>query len=690
MGLNAAIGDYTASPTRGIKIVASDEGGSRLEEIELYDRVHAVIIGIDRYPNLPPNRQLSYAVSDAKKMERMLRSRFVVHEIHTLYDNDATRDGILNLLYGTLSKVSKKDGIFFFYAGHGGQETTDYGDFGYIVPHNGSFDDPARNISMTLIKEDISKKIPAKHIFYVMDACYGGLLLETRGGEKEGTKRDLAYLKRIAGEPVRQVLTAGSSNEQVLDRGPYDSSVFTGRLLQAMEEADDFITASELSTQVMERVFSDARTRGHTQTPQHGRLFGRGDFVFMPSSRKKLTSIQDEIKALEANLARLDTFLASAEETEKKAEMQRAEREQAAARAKLEARKLEEARLLEQQNKLRAKQEQARQEEESRRNKEAMEEERLAKLREVVSEKRKTARTSMTSSLESTVAELGRVNADLMEIRGQYRDELKKRILAQLEEHKQGYDPSTFVKDEFETQAEYEARVAKATGNQSAENRRAFGNIANTVSKEYYAMTDPLMDQMVQMGQSTFDVIGRNETTISLGTYVAEREVFPVTVASTSAAPFPFKVKSDLKVPRSGARQFKQNYLNGFMVAEVRLQPATEKAVVPVGAKIVDESQDRRYELFEARFIDLGNSMVYDTQQKIVWLTRKSNKNIGNEAAKKYCDTMDHMGIRGWRLPKNSEIKNLKDPLTKRTYKLVTGGMEKPCFYYSTVRSSPA
>ena len=60
---------------------------------------------------------------------------------------------------------------------------------------------------MTLLKEDISKKLPAKHVFYVMDACYGGLLAVTRGSLDKKNERNLVYLEKITQEPVRQVLT---------------------------------------------------------------------------------------------------------------------------------------------------------------------------------------------------------------------------------------------------------------------------------------------------------------------------------------------------------------------------------------------------------------------------------------------------------------------------------------------------
>lgn len=80
---------------------------------------------------------------------------------------------------------------------------------------------------------------------------------------------------------MRLVLAAGSKGQTVLDGGRNGHSVFTGRFLQALEEADGYITAKEIGYTVPEKVFYDAQDRGHKQQPQFGRLSGQGDFVFM-------------------------------------------------------------------------------------------------------------------------------------------------------------------------------------------------------------------------------------------------------------------------------------------------------------------------------------------------------------------------------------------------------------------------
>ena len=95
---------------------------------------------------------------------------------------------------------------------------------------------------MVELRDNVSKLLKAKHIFFVMDACYSGTLLATRA-IKRLDKIDYAYLQSITSEPARQVLAAGGKNEQVLDGGLNGHSIFTGRFLEMLRKANGFITS---------------------------------------------------------------------------------------------------------------------------------------------------------------------------------------------------------------------------------------------------------------------------------------------------------------------------------------------------------------------------------------------------------------------------------------------------------------
>ncbi len=308
-----------AEKTRGFSVVARDEKTGEMKRLKLYDRSYAVIIGIDWYKNMPL-KSLENAVSDAKGVEKTLKTNFEFDDIFTLYNEEATKDGILDTLMDKLGrKTTKEDAVFIFWSGHGYTEKTGYGELGYLIPYDGSFDSMRKNISMTILRDDISKTIKAKHVFYVIDACYSGLLLAKKGGKRK-TERSLSYLKDITKEDVRQILTAGGKDQEVLDGGPFGYSVFTGRFIQALKEAKDYIIASELSSNIKRKVYSDARARNHKQKPQSGELFGLGDYVFIPAKsmeaelkEAQLKEFNEGITSKSKELIRLEKMLAEEE-----------------------------------------------------------------------------------------------------------------------------------------------------------------------------------------------------------------------------------------------------------------------------------------------------------------------------------------------------------------------------------------
>ncbi|MGB4600646.1 MAG: caspase family protein [Trichlorobacter sp.] len=316
-----------AADTRGLRVVAKDPASDQTGEVQLYNKSYAVIIGIDRYKNLSPDRQLKNAVKDARGIEATLKKQYRFDRIFTLHDQQASRDAIMRLLTAELPGIiSKDDALFIFWAGHGNQVKTHDGDLGYLIPYDGNSEGIYGNITMSQLKDDISRAIPAKHIFYAFDACYSGLLT-TRAVDRT-PRRDLSYLKNITNERVRQILTAGSKGQEALDGGPRGHSVFTGRLIEVLEATGDYITANELQSILKERVYQDARARGHEQTPGFGALYGGGDFVFIPVQQNRLGDITATSAARQKELEQLKKAEAEAAAAKQK-EQQELARKQA-------------------------------------------------------------------------------------------------------------------------------------------------------------------------------------------------------------------------------------------------------------------------------------------------------------------------------------------------------------------------
>lgn len=260
-----------------------------------YHQSHALIIGINRYLNTGP---LGYAVNDAKAVYDRLTSEydFQHDNVQLLLDEAATSEAIRRafLRFADQNLVGVDDRIIVFFAGHGTTRRGARGEVGYLVPHDADLED----LSTLLRWDDLTRNseiIAAKHILFVMDACYGGLAVTRAVGA--GSVRFIKdMLKRIS----RQVLTAGKADETVADAGgPLPGhSVFTGHFLQGLDgaaaTADGVITASGLMAYVYGRVSADA---GSFQTPHFGHIDGDGDFIFRmpPVSQAEGTKSEDAL-----------------------------------------------------------------------------------------------------------------------------------------------------------------------------------------------------------------------------------------------------------------------------------------------------------------------------------------------------------------------------------------------------------
>jgi hypothetical protein len=264
--------------TRGLEVVAVAPAAP---SSQVYRRRVALVVGINDYRE--PSLALGYAVADAESVAAVLDERFGFDEVITLYDAAADRQGVLDAL-SALSALEPDDAVLIFWAGHGATvPRADGGEDGYLLPWDGSRLDPDHpaNLTMTELRTRIGRDIPARHKLLVVDACYSGLLAVRDAPALPA--HSTAYLQAVLHKPAFQILTAGQADQTVLDEGPGENSVFTGELLLALEEADDFVTATELALIVQRRVQAAAFAQGgHDQRPDFGRVSGTGDFVLVP------------------------------------------------------------------------------------------------------------------------------------------------------------------------------------------------------------------------------------------------------------------------------------------------------------------------------------------------------------------------------------------------------------------------
>ena len=280
---------------------------------DIYDNSYALIIGIDKYENV---RSLDYAVKDAEDIQSMLIDKFHFQQdnIVLLKDEEATKTSIIQEFSNITKKAGANDRVLIFFAGHGKtQDLPDGGEMGYLMPVNGD----EKDLYISAIDMDELRKISllseAKHILYLVDACYGGIASVGSRGLDANTTTD--YLKKITQYKSRQIISAGGRDEEVIEKAEWGHSAFTKNLLSGLRDAkadidsDHIITAQELGAYLKRKVTIDS---DYQQTPKIRNLTtDEGEFVFISQIlTDKLSDTEDDkLKNIETEMAQIKELL---------------------------------------------------------------------------------------------------------------------------------------------------------------------------------------------------------------------------------------------------------------------------------------------------------------------------------------------------------------------------------------------
>jgi len=250
---------------------------------DIYDNSYALIIGIDKYENV---QNLNYAVKDAESIQDILVNTFAFPKdnVKVLKNEDATKQNIIQAFSDITTKAEDKDRVLIYFAGHGDtDDLPEGGEMGYLLPVDGDNE----NLFVTSIAMDDLKRISlmskAKHLLYLIDACYGGIAaIGSRGLDSKTTPN---YIDKITKNKSRQIITAGGRGEQVIEKSEWGHSAFTLNLNRGLKDGnadldgDGYITANELGLFLKKKVTIDSENQ---QTPQYGRMTSQeGEFVFI-------------------------------------------------------------------------------------------------------------------------------------------------------------------------------------------------------------------------------------------------------------------------------------------------------------------------------------------------------------------------------------------------------------------------
>jgi tetratricopeptide (TPR) repeat protein len=251
-----------------ITVIAFDLKGNRAEQSFVVERPiketvaapkettstngknYALLIGTDDYDEW---EKLNNPVHDAKTIADELKTSY---KFETEVVTNAKKEQILVKLREYAKKTYEpNDQLFIFVAGHG--HFDEVFKEGFLVAKDSKKEDEsgASFISHHLLRSNINN-INCKHIFLVMDVCFGGTfdpLVAKRGGTTEYdniSKHE--FIARKLRFKTRRFLTSGGK-EYVSDGRPGMHSPFARRLLEALRGfggSDGILTIGEIISQV--------------------------------------------------------------------------------------------------------------------------------------------------------------------------------------------------------------------------------------------------------------------------------------------------------------------------------------------------------------------------------------------------------------------------------------------------------
>ncbi len=241
---------------------------------------YALVIGNDHYRHWDP---LKNAIADATAISKILRERY---GFQVTLLKDASRRDTLKALNQFRKKLTERDNLLIYYAGHGYLEPDI--DRGYWIPVEAELNDNSDWILLPTIT-DLLQLMTAKHILVVADSCFAGKLTRTslaklRPGLSEDAR--LEMLRTLAQKRVRTAMTSGGV-QPVLDSGGEGHSVFANALLGVLQENTDILETERLFWAVRTRVMRSATRLNVEQIPTYSpiHLAGHeslGDFIFVP------------------------------------------------------------------------------------------------------------------------------------------------------------------------------------------------------------------------------------------------------------------------------------------------------------------------------------------------------------------------------------------------------------------------
>ncbi len=140
-------------------------------------------------------------------------------------------------------------------------------------------------LSMDEVKR-LTELVAAKHVLFLVDACYGGLSAVTSRALPKESER---YLQKVTSAEAVQIITAGTKDEQVVESSLWGHSAFAKAIIEGFQtrlvdqDGNSVVTTDELYPYLQGKVFELSRSQ---RPPGHKPVYAtlkpsEGQFAFV-------------------------------------------------------------------------------------------------------------------------------------------------------------------------------------------------------------------------------------------------------------------------------------------------------------------------------------------------------------------------------------------------------------------------
>ena len=233
-----------------------------------FGNYYALLIGVSDYGDGAITDLGGLPTKDAQDLGNVLINKYSFKRENVVILNKSPKaNDIIKEFSKLKKKVTDKDNLLVFYAGHGVYD--EVSQVGHWLPSDADMEYELNLISNSQVV-DFLKTIRSKHTLLISDACFSGSIFKTRSFEKSPKS-----IQKKFELTSRKAITSGT-----LKTVP-NKSMFLKYLLNRLEtNPNNYLSARQLFDKIEEPVMNNS-----PNTPQYGTIYGigdeGGDFIFV-------------------------------------------------------------------------------------------------------------------------------------------------------------------------------------------------------------------------------------------------------------------------------------------------------------------------------------------------------------------------------------------------------------------------